>query len=419
LLARLDQASRIAVLAMVPCMLHAFVVAELCIAVIGVSFLVRSAVLSEWRWARSGWFPLALVWWVWLVVCTLPGISESGTSSLMQALVVIRYPVMVAAVQHGVLRDPATRVWLWRVIALCAAYIGLQVIMQTTLGFNLYGDVRWGDGQVTGPFFKPRAGAPMAALLFPAVLPVATMLLARRTTLARLGAGVLTVVGLLVVVLIGQRVPVLLTLLELLVAALLLPSIRRPAMVALVAAAVLIGASAVVVPPTFYRLVTKFSTQMEHFRESPYGLILRRASVIAGQHPWHGRGFNGFRTGCADPATFHGWNWPADPTDDGGGLAGCNLHPHNPYLQAVTDSGFPGLVMFVGLAVIWLATVGRGLWRRPDALRVGLFVAALGQLWPLAATSSAFAIEIGGLFYLLLGFGLSEARLGESRLPVI
>jgi hypothetical protein len=51
-----------------------------------------------------------------------------------------------------------------------------------------------------------------------------------------------------------------------------------------------------------------------------------------------------------------------------------------------------------------------GLWRDPDPLRVSLFVAALIAQWPLASTSSAFAIEIGGLFFVLLGLGLATAR---------
>jgi hypothetical protein len=40
------------------------------------------------------------------------------------------------------------------------------------------------------------------------------------------------------------------------------------------------------------------------------------------------------------------------------------------------------------------------------------------QQWPLASTSSAFAVEIGGLFFLLLGFGLAEAEAARHRMPI-
>ena len=280
--------------------------------------------------------------------------------SLEQALVVVRYLLLAAALQHHVLRDPNTRLWLWRIIAVCAAYIAVQAVLQAVTGYNLYGDKRWVDGELTGPFYKPRAGAPLSRLLFPALLPPVAVLLARRTPRASIAAAVLTAAGLISVVLIGQRMPVLLTLLGLVVSALLLPTMRKAVIAAILTGAVLIAASAVVVPPTFYRLVTKFSSQMEHFPQSPYGLLAARAVAMEEQHPWLGRGFNGFRTGCAEPRYFHGWTWPANPADNGGGLNGCNLHPHNHYLQAVTDAGLPGLALFSALVLTWLVTLGRG-----------------------------------------------------------
>jgi O-antigen ligase len=419
LLRRLDVVSHWAVLAMAPCMLHAFVLAEAAIAIIGVAFLLRCALLRDWGWARRGWFPLAMVWWLWLVFCSLPGIGRSGLPSLMQGIVVVRYLVLAAALEHHVLRDRTTRVWLWRVIAACAAYIALQAVLQAVTGHNLYGNGRWVDGELTGPFYKPRAAAPLSRLLFPALLPPVAMLLARRTTRASVAAAVLTAAALISVVLIGQRMPLLLTLMGLVVSALFLPVMRRAVLAAILTGAVLIAASAVVVPPTFYRLVTKFSEQMENFPQSPYGLLAARAVAIEEAHPWMGRGFNGFRTGCAEPRYFRGWTWPKNPADNGGGLAGCNIHPHNHYLQAMTDSGLPGLALWSLMVLAWMVTLGRGLWRRPEALRVGLFVAALVQQWPIASTSSAFAIEIGGLFFLLLGFGLAEAAIARESFPTL
>jgi O-antigen ligase len=296
------------------------------------------------------------------------------------------------------------------IISACAAYIALQALIQFTFGANLFGAHRWGDGELTGPFTKPRAAAPLSRLLFPALPPPVAALLQIPTLRRRAAAAALTILAFAVVILIGQRMPLLLTILGMLVAALFLRQLRTIALSALIIGAVLLAATPIVSPPTFYRLVTKFSTQMKTFPTSPYGLLAARAVAITEQHPWIGRGYDGFRTGCADPRYFHGWTWPTNPADDGGGLAGCNIHPHNHYLQAATDSGLPGLALFSALVITWLTILGRGLWRDPEPLRVGLFVATLIQQWPLASTSNAFAIELGGLSFLLLGFGLALAR---------
>ena len=129
-----------------------------------------------------------------------------------------------------------------------------------------------------------------------------------------------------------------------------------------------------------------------------------RAVAIVQAHPVTGRGFDGFRTACADPAYFQGWRG-----DDGGGAAICVQHPHNFYLQAAVEGGAPGLLLFSAVALAWLRSLGCGLWRGADPLRAGLFVAALLHLWPVASTSAFTSMPLSGWFFLLLGLGLAEA----------
>jgi hypothetical protein len=411
----IDRAALPLTLAVPVGMLHAFPVAEIGIGLVGASFLARSALLRDWAWTKVAWVRIAALWWVWLMVCSLPGIGYGGTPALVQSVVVVRYLVFAAALEHWVLVTLQSRLWLQRVIAVCAAWIAVHSLFQAASGRSLFGQPRWGNGELTGPFDKPRAGAPLSRLLLPALLPSVAALLARKTVAGVLAAGLLTIAALSVVILIGQRMPLLLTLLGLLVSALFLRQLRVVVLAAFVAGGVLLAASAVVSPPTFNRLVTKFSNQMENFPTSPYGQLAGRAVEIVRQHPLLGRGYNGFRTGCDDPRYFNGPWWPKLPGDEGW-RDGCNIHPHNHYLQVATDSGLPGLALFSLLVISWLVALSRGLWRDPDPLRVGLFASALIAQWPLASTSSAFAIEIGGLFFVLLGLGLAAAR-HRSHLP--
>ncbi|MBC7801029.1 MAG: O-antigen ligase family protein, partial [Gemmatimonadaceae bacterium] len=243
-----------------------------------------------------------------------------------------------------------------------------------------------------------RAGAPLSRLLFPAVLP----LVARwgpwgGTALALSGVGVM--------VLIGQRMPLLLTVFGLFVTAVLLPRLRGTLLIALLASALLMATLSAISPPTFERLVTKFSGQMQQLPESHYGQIAARAVAIARANPLTGTGFDAFRRDCTNPAYFQGWD-----AGDGKGATICVQHPHNHYLQAVVEGGLPGLVLFSALVVAWLRGVGRGLWRDPDPLRVGLFVAALLHTWPIASASNFSSMPLSGWFFVLLGLGLAETR---------
>jgi O-antigen ligase len=209
-------------------------------------------------------------------------------------------------------------------------------------------------------------------------------------------------------VLIGQRMPLLLTVLGLFMTAILLPKLRALVLTACVVGALFLGATVVVSPPTYYRLVLKFSAQMDHFPTSAYGEIYTRALEIGRQNQLFGRGYDGFRTGCPMPRYFR--STLDGRIADGGGIGNCAAHPHNFYMEVLDNGGIPGLVLFSALVLAWLWPLGRGLLRRPEPLRVGLFASTFIQLWPISSTSAFTSMPMGGWFFLLLGWGLAEAR---------
>ena len=406
------RAGLIAALATPLMLLHAPSIAEGTIAITGLCFLAQSAVARDWHWLRTGWMPVALSWWGWVVLCSLPlpvlGLGPGGLHSLTEAVAVIRFLLFAGALEQWVLRDPRARRWLFGIIAAAAAWIAAESLHQLFAGRNLLGFPRGRDGELTGPFGKPRAGPPLSRILFPAIIPAAAALLEKRRVTPTVAAYVLLLGGVLIMVLIGQRMPLMLAGLGLLIAALLLPRLRPAVIAAGVAGLLLVGASAVVSPPTYHRLVLKFTTQMDEFPTSQYGQLYARAWHIGQARPLVGRGFDGFRTGCPLPQYFGPTFDGAQP--DGGGAAICAAHPHNFYAQALADGGFPGLALFCATVLAWLLPLARGLWLRPEPLRVALFASILIQLWPIASTSDFVNMPMGGWFFLLLGWGLAETR---------
>ncbi len=413
-----DAVARGLVLLLPVLLVHLRVGAEIGFDVVAALFLVRSALGRRWSWVRRDWVVVGLVWWAWTVACTTrAALAEpaGGWGHVAQACLAARFLLFAAALEWWVLRDGRARRWLLTSFGAVALYVAGQSLLQFATGRNLFGNPRWVEGELTGPFNGPKAAPTFIRVLFPAMLPAASALGASAKAWRRVAAGGVLVAGVAVVVLIGQRMPLLLAGLGLLATGLLMPKARGLVAVAVVAAGALIGASAVVSPPTFYRLVTKFSHQVEGFPDSPYGQITARALAMAGQHPWAGLGFNGFQANCADPRYQHGWRWPEDPADTGGGTEMCVTHPHSFYLQALTDAGFPGLLGFGLLVVLWLRRLSAGLWRAPDPLRVGLFVAVLIQAWPISTTSPLVSLPMGGWFFLALGFGLAAAEWVPAR----
>jgi hypothetical protein len=416
-LAVLDRTAQGAVLILPLLLLHAHGIAEVAIAAADLCFLARSRIAGEWAWARTPWTLVFWCWWLWIVVCSLPvpalGLGMGGTRSLVQAVALVRFLVLLAAMEHAVLRLQAVRRWLYWVVAASAAYIAAHLIFQFLVGYNFYGEPTGADGVLSGPFGKPRAGPPFARILLPAIVPWAAATLARPGIQQTIKAWLVLIGGLAVSLVIGQRMPFLLTCLGLAIVAFLLPKLRWGATAAGLAAGALLIASPVVAPNAYHRSVVQFSSQMEDFADTPYGELYIKAIEIGVRNPITGLGAEGFRTGCPDPAYARPDFFGIKPDDHGAPF--CWNHPHNYYLEALDTGGFPGLLLFSALQISWLAALGRGLSRRPDPLRAALFAAAAIQAWPIASSTGFTAMPVAGWSFLLLGWGLAEARWPNRR----
>lgn len=396
-------------------LLYSRAAAEVLIAVVNAAFLVHVASTRETAWLRRPYTLVALPWWGWTVLCSALG--PGGMPSVVQALVAARFFLFAAALGDWVLVRARTRQLLWAAVAAAAAWIALETWQQYLTGTNVFGAPRWVDGALTGPFSKPRAGAAFALVLFPALLPPATALL--RAGGRRWVAGMLlAAAGVLTMLLIGQRMPALLTLLGLLVSGLLLPRFRPALIGALVAGAVLLAATPVLSPRTYDKLVVHFREQIADFSRSPYGLLATRAVVMTEDHPLIGLGLRGFRVACEQPQYGAGIGWLGIRDTSNAGPEACNLHPHNFYLEAATSAGLPGLALFAALALTWLTVLGRGLLRAPDPVRAGLFVTVLMALWPMASTSEFFSVPNCGWLFLMLAWGFAAQASAPEPQPL-
>ena len=384
-------------------LLHARALADILISLVDLLFLIRCAVLRDWAWTRRPWVIAAAALWLWLVLST---VIEGPPQADGQAAVILRLLLFVAACEAWALRDARARRWLGFATMLAAAWIALACWQQFLTGRNMFGDPRWSDGALTGPFLKPHAGASYLGVFFPAVLPAALALLHRRRRLAALlllGAAAATMV------LIGQRMPTLLMALGLMLAALLLPRLRLPLLLALALALAMIAATPVISPPTYHKLVLHFLEQMQHFWTSNYGQLYLRAAAMVEASPLFGLGVDGFREHCLDAAYVHGSALLGVPDAAVDLARGCNIHPHNYWLQMATAGGWPALLGFAAVTALWLARLLRGLVAEAEPMRAALLVMLAVLLWPFATTSSLFVVDAGGFVFLAAGWGLAEA----------
>ena len=381
---------------------------------VAILFLARACVLRDWSWLNTTHARLALVFWVWLVACTL----AAGTHrAVAEALVVCRLLLFAIALESWVLQGHDRRRQLWIVVLIVAIWIVIETWQQYALGKNIFGYPRWGSGVLTGPFAGPRAGGTLQMLCLPAFLPVAMYWLSKPGLSPRLAGALLLLVMLLTEAVIGQRMPMLLLLFSLCLTGLVVRRFRWPIGLALAVLVAVLAAAPILSPVTYATLVVTFLHRMRDFWDTPYALLYQRALVMMQAHPWLGLGFDGFRDNCNDPRYFKAIAWL--PVTHLGTPDGCSIHPHNYWLQVATSAGFPGVLLFAALCTTWLIRIGSGIFAGGRPIQVALFVTTCTALWPIASTTSLFTVPNAGWFFLTVGWGLAEQCDAPARIENI
>ncbi|HQT88297.1 MAG TPA: O-antigen ligase family protein [Acidiphilium sp.] len=401
---RLRQAALGATLLLPAFFFYGRAVADGLLSITAILFLAHSAITRDWRWTQKPWVRLALLLWLLILISS---ITSGKTHSSLEALVLIRLFIFAAALESWVLTDAQSRSWLGVSVAIAAVWLLVQCWQQYLFGHNILGDARWPDGSLTGPFFKPRAGPQFLLVFFTGLMPVVVTLIQRPDWRSRLGGAALLIFLVLTMILIGQRMPNLLMLFGLCLSALLVKRFRVPFAIAVSIGIIALIALPVISPPTYAKLIIKFTSQMSHFPRSPYGQLYTRAAVMVAAHPWLGFGFDGFRDFCANPAYFHGFPALGLPNADNGGLRGCNIHPHNYYLQIGTSAGIPGLLIFFAMVGWWVTSMIRRVAPLRDPRQAMLTVACCVILWPIASTSSLFTLSTAGWVFMTIGWSLA------------
>ena len=382
-------------------------IADIIISVIAIVFLLHCSLKKHYACLQRGWFPYAIALWGLIVVSS---VLDRSLRSTLAALAIIRYFVFAKALEEWLLEGKPQQRLLGASVTLAGLWVLSQCWEQYLTGVNIWGYPRWGDGALTGPFFVPRAGPALMIIMFPGLMVYPMRMVQNRAPGKKLLALACMSLLLLSMVIIGQRMPALLVFFGFFICAILVRTTRIAVGLSILAGVVGLALLPVLSPPAYNKLVLHFVEQMGTFAHSPYGQLYIRALNMVHAHPLLGLGFDGFRRHCAEPAYFYGVPQFAPYMLGQDPAAGCNIHPHNIYLEIAILSGLSGLFVFVCLVLCWLKTLLRAALATTELMPSMLFITLCMLFWPLASTSSLFTERTAGWVFLMLGWGLAQAR---------
>ncbi|MCH7711210.1 MAG: O-antigen ligase family protein, partial [Proteobacteria bacterium] len=300
---------------------------------VAVLFLIRSALLGDFSWARTPWIMAALAVWIYLMLASLA--AEHVGAALGRAGPWIRFVLFAAALQFWVLNDG---VWLKRLMIATGATVGFvaaDTVFQFVFSYDIFGIPQYSFDRLTGPMVElpPKVGVYIMRLMYPVLVWVMFWavaggrgLIAKVTAIAAIAAGVTTVL------ITGERMAFLLAVFGLAVMIVLVPAIRRTSLVALLAAGLCVAGAFALNPTVADRSLHKAVSIVGNFWQSPYGLVWLGGLKVARENPVIGVGLKNLRTTCR--TVVYGSPDQAGPE--------CSLHPHNFYIEWLAEAGVIG-----------------------------------------------------------------------------
>ena len=378
-------------------------VADVIVVLIGLAFLVESIRRRRWEWLRDPVILAAIGLWAVLNVVVSPAAVDSAVS-FGRSLSWIRFLLFYAAITVWLLADDrSVRLVMWWMTCVIILVV-IDCFMQALSGWSVTDQPMQGS-RLTGLLDRPNIGSFLAKTGFPLM---GLLLCTDRFGSFPRRASIVSIFGSLIflsILLTGERTITLLTIFSLvLVFSLVFVTTPRWRVLIASLSALLVGViiAVIILEGRIYQRLLDLIDDLSSFQESPYGHLFSAAWWIFMDHPLTGVGLKNYREVCAH-YTEH-----------------CHPHPHNIYLEFLSESGIVGFLFFVAFVVIFVVKFARRTMRNavnPGA--AGFFAGALLiSLFPFAATQSYFSNWPAMLLWYSLSLSMAAVRIpwGERRI---
>ncbi len=372
--------------------------AEIILSLIVILFSIHTIKIRDFSWLKKDWVIALLA--LWAYGCSRSVFTDNPGKTFIDALPWVRFILFAVALESWVLAHEKWRNLLLNFGFVAVSWLAADAIYQYLHGTDLFGRVMAWPHRLTASYSKPIVGI-MIAWLF---IPFLFGRLGKKQNFPALGFGALTLTA---VLLSGERMALIFSMLSIVLVTLFIPYFRKTGIIALFVIVIGMVALMALKPSLYDRQIKSTIDVISHLPDSPYGVIWHSALDIVRDHPVFGVGMGNFRLICPD--SRYG---PIDPT--GRGYSRCAPHPHNIYLEWLTEGGAIALAGFIASMFF----VMRRLMRNFDANRNNILFLALTityavRLWPVASTTSFFHGWSAIPFWLVMGWALAYCRLPD------
>ena len=339
------------------------------ISIVALTFLIRSLKNRDFAWLEFFWVKSVFIFWG---ICLLSAVmSPSPSYAFGEALIWIRFPLFAMATAFWLGVDK--RLLLLMFFSTASAILlmcGILAAEMATEGFK---------SRLSWPYDDLVPGNYLAKVGLPVIVFSTSLFLFLKGSKSLLSGGFcLLVIGMTMMT--GERINFLITLFAVLLAIFIWETSWKKRFFYITVVSALPILIFAIIPSTFDRFAISFFNQLPLYKGSPYYDAMAPAWLIFQQSPTLGIGPGNFRYLCAD-LIQPDLGYP------------CHNHPHNFYLQILSETGslgFVSAVIFIGSIIVKcfgaMATSRHVLYSVAWVIPFALF-------WPIRSSADFLAIE--------------------------
>ena len=354
---------------------------DIAISTIAVLFLLNCYLKKDYKWTNNGWFVAALTFWGYAVLRSF--FTENPTIALASTLPFCRFFLFAAAIAFWLFKDIKTHKPLFLSLILCISVVSLDAIFQYIVGFDFFGNIPVDNStyvRLVNFAGKQSIGITLASISFLSVAHFIDLLNNKDSSYKQKAISIsFLLIAFLAVMLSGERTAFLMMILGY---AILLWKVRiykRLLLLKVMAVAVL-ALIAVITTNSMVleRQIKKSYQEIENFESSSYGRIFHTGLELFKQNPIFGIGSKHFQSEC-------------DKMPNPDSHYYCSTHPHNIYIQMLTEFGIIGFALFLFM----LFNIAKLCWHyKTNLCKDSIAFAAFLSFWfkyiPIISTSSYF-----------------------------
>jgi O-antigen ligase len=336
------------------------------VSIVALTFLIRSLKKRDYAWLKVFWVKSVLIFWG---ICLLSAVmSPAPSDAFGEALIWIRFPLFAVATAFWLGVD--RRLLLLMFFSTASAILLMCGILAAELAIEGF------KPRLSWPYDDLVPGNYLAKVGLPVIVFSAALFLSLKGAKSLLSGGFcLLVIGMTMMT--GERVNFLLALFAALLAIFIWEKSWKKRVFYVTFISVIQISILAITPSGFDRFAISFFNQLPFYKGSPYYDVMAPAWLVFEQFPTLGIGAGNFRYLCADLVQPElGYR--------------CHNHPHNFYLQILSETGFLGLIS----AVVFIGSViskcfGAGATNR-HVLSSVAWVIPFALFWPVRSSADFF-----------------------------